>query len=267
MTDDHDPTKTSDGDRHDHRGGAGGPWGRRAPQRFALVIVFAIVIAAIAFTGESLGHSRTGAASTIAVTGSGTVRGKPNTMSFEVGVQTTSPSAVTALDQNNREMAKLEASLLTHGLTKRNLQTSDLNIWQNTNANGQVTGFTVSDDLDAVTHDLGDAGAALDAAAHAVGNGIQLDGVTFSISNQSKFLAAARARAIENARTEAAQIARGAGATIGQALKVVDEENTGSSGIVYPVENTAAAAVGAVPIETGSQSLTVQVKVVYALNS
>jgi uncharacterized protein YggE len=265
VSDDNDRTKNHDGGHHDHAGDPRGRQGRRAPLRFVFLIVFAIVIAAIAFTGETLGHSRTSSASTITVTGSGTVRGTPNTMSFEIGVQTTASSATSALDQNNREMKKLEASLLAHGLTKANLQTSGLNIWENTNSSGQVTGFTVSDDLNAVTHKLSEAGAALDAAAHAVGNGIQLDGVSFSISNQSKLLASARARAIENAHTEAAQIAKGAGATIGQVIKVTDEENTGSTGIVYPVENFARAAA-AVPIETGSQSLNVQVEVVYALN-
>ena len=48
-----------------------------------------------------------------------------------------------------------------------------------------------------------------------MGNGIQLSGVTFSISNQSKLLAAARARAMENAHVEAAQVAKGGGTTLG----------------------------------------------------
>jgi len=75
-----------------------------------------------------------------------------------------------------------------------------------------VTGFTVANYLDVTMHQIKKAGGAIDAAAHAVGNGIQLNGITFSISNESKLLASARAKAMRNAHTEAAQVARG-GAT------------------------------------------------------
>ncbi len=114
---------------------------------------------------------------------------------------------------------------------------------------------------------LAKAGAAIDAAARAVGNGVQLSGVTFSISNQSKFLASARARAIANAHTEASQIAKGGGTTVGSIVKVTDEENTGSTGIILPYAEFAGAAAHNVPVEAGSQSVNVQVQVVYSLAS
>lgn len=231
------------------------------------LIVFVIVIAAVAFVGETLGHTSSSSPHTIAVTGSGTVTGTPNTMSFQMGVQTVAASANAALSENNAKTAALEASLLTNGVTKKNLQTSDLNIYANTNANGTITGFTASDDLTVTTHQLNKAGAAIDAAAHAAGNGVQLSGVTFSISNQSKYLARARARAIQNAHTEASQIAKGGGTTVGSIVTVTDEENTGSTGIVYPFTQFASAAAKSVPVQAGSQSINVQVKVVYSLAS
>ncbi len=231
------------------------------------LIVLVIVIAAVAFLGETLGHSRSSSTATISVTGSGTVTGTPNTMSFQMGVQTIASSAAAALSENNVKTAALEASLLKNGVTKKNLQTSDLSIYANTNSSGAITGFTASDDLNVTTHQLSKAGAAIDAAAHAAGNGVQLSGVTFSISNQSKYLARARARAIQNARTEASQIAKGGGTTLGSIVKVVDEENTGSTGIVYPFTQFASAAAKSVPVQAGSQSISVQVKVVYSLAS
>lgn len=235
--------------------------------RMVFLIVFAIVIAAVAFLGENLGHSRSSSAATITVTGSGTVSGTPNTMSFQMGVQTTAASAAAALSENNVKTAGLEASLLKNGVTKKNLQTSDLNIYSNTNSNGVVTGFTAGDELNVTTHQLATAGAAIDAAAHAAGNGVQLSGVTFSISNQSKYLASARARAIQNAHTEASQIAKGGGTTVGSIVKVTDQENTGSTGIVLPFTEFASAASKSVPVQAGSQSISVQIEVVYSLAS
>ena len=56
--------------------------------RMVFLIIFVIVIAAVAFLGETLGHTRSSSTDTITVTGSGTVTGTPNTMSFQMGVQT-----------------------------------------------------------------------------------------------------------------------------------------------------------------------------------
>jgi hypothetical protein len=244
----------------------GGP--RRVPfVRSIFLLVFAVVIAAIAFTGEALGHHRAGSTATISVTGSGTVTGTPNTMSFQIGVQSIAASAAAALDANNVKMKALEASLLKNGIVKKNLQTSGFNIYQNTNNNGAVTGYTAEDDLNVTTHDLNKAGTAIDAAAHVVGNGIQLSGVTFSISNQSHFLAEARAKAMKNALTEATQVAKGGGTTVGRIVRVTDQENNGSTGIVLPYAQVAAKAASSVPVETGTQTINVQVSVVYSLAS
>jgi uncharacterized protein YggE len=163
-------------------------------------------------------------------------------------------------------MKALEASLLKNGVTKKNLQTAGLNVYQNTNNSGAVTGYTVSDNLNVTTHDLQKAGTLLDAAANTVGNDIQLSGVTFSISNQSAVLAQARAAAMRNAHTEAAEIAKGGGTTVGQIVSVTDQENSGSS-IVLPFAEAAAKTATSVPVEAGTQKVNVQVEVVYQLAS
>jgi uncharacterized protein len=255
---------------HDTTSGPGSRGFRRpsAVLRMGLLIVFAIVIAAVAFVGETLGHSRSSAgAATITVTGSGTVMGTPDTVDFQIGVSTTAGSAAAALRQNNIKTTEMEKSLLKNGVTKKYLQTSDLNIYDNTNSSGAVTGFTVSDQLNVTMHDLSKAGAAIDAASNSAGNGVQFSGVTFSISNQSKYLARARAKAMQNARTEASQIAKGGGTSVGSIVKVTDQENTGSTGIILPYTEFASTASKSVPIQSGSQSLSVQVTVVYSLAS
>ena len=258
------PSPHSDDEhRHDHtrRGG----YRRQMGVRLVFLLVFAVVIAAIAFVGESLGHNHASSGATISVTGSGTVSGNPNTMSFQIGVQTVAANAAAALSENNTKMKALEAALLSNGVTKRNLQTTGLNVYQNTNNDNVVTGYTVQDNLNVTTHDLQKAGALLGAAAHSVGNDIQLSGVTFSISNQSAVLAKARAAAMRNAHTEATQIAKGGGTTVGHIVRVTDEENTGSTGVVLPFAEAAAKTASSVPIESGSQSVSVQVEVVYSL--
>jgi uncharacterized protein YggE len=235
------------------------------PTQWIIALVAVLVVAAVGLVGVSLGHSQSTPKGTIAVTGSGTVQGTPDTVSFQIGVQNVAKSAVQALSANSARVSSLENSLLGHGVTQKDMQTSGLDIYENTNDQGAVTGFTVVDDLNVTMHQIGKAGAAIDAAVHAVGNGVELSGVSFSISNESKLLATARAKAMANARTEASQVAAGGKASLGAIEKITDQENSTSD--VFPYSNLQASGVSAsVPIKAGSQTINVQVSVVYALN-
>jgi uncharacterized protein YggE len=236
----------------------------RATQ-WIIMLVAVLVVAGVGLVGVALGHSQSTPKGNISVTGSGTVQGTPDTVSFQIGVQNVATSAAQALSANNARVAALENSLLGHGVAQKDMQTSGLDIYENTNNQGAVTGFTVVDDLNVTMHQIGNAGAAIDAAVHAAGNGVELDGVTFSISNESKLLAAARAKAMQNARTEASQVASGGNASLGAIEKITDQENSTSN--VFPYSNFQASGLTAsVPLKAGSQSINVQVSVVYALN-
>jgi uncharacterized protein YggE len=231
-----------------------------------VVAVIALVAGVFGIAGVLLGRSRSSAAATITVTGSGTVQGTPDTASYQVGVQTVAHTATEALAQNNARVARLEAALERHGVTAKEMQTSGLDIYQNTDSAGNPTGFTVDDDVNVTMHSMRDVGAALDAATNAAGNGIQLSGITFSISNDSSLLASARARAISNARTEAGQIAKGAGTAVAGVVRITDQENS-SPTVIVPEASAALSNATSVPVQAGSQPVNVQVSVVYALSN
>ncbi len=256
---------TSDsGDVARSRGGSNN--GATHATQLIVVLVAVLVVAAVGLAGVALGRSPSRPAGTIAVTGSGTVQGTPDTVSFQIGVQSVATSAVLALSANNARVTSLETSLLGHGVTQKDMQTSGLDIYENTNNQGTVTGFTVVDELNVTMHQISKAGSAIDAAVHAAGNGVQLDGVSFSISNESNLLAAARAKAMQNARTEASQVARGGGTSLGAIEKITDQENAAPT--ILPFSNFQAAGIASsVPLKAGSQSINVQVSVVYALSS
>jgi hypothetical protein len=228
------------------------------------------VLIAVGFTGAALknnnnNNTKGASPATISVTGTATVKGTPDTVSFQIGMETVNANAATALSMNNGRVKALEAALMKHGVTKKEMQTSGLDIQANTNNAGQVTGFTVDDDLTVTMHDLAKAGSAIEAAARAGGNGVELNGITFSISNDSKLLAQARANAMRNAHTEASNIAAAGGTRLTGILKVTDQENQ-SSVLPSPVTfGAAATAVHSVPLQAGSESLSVQVSVVYSL--
>lgn len=238
------------------------PRGPRLIVPTAVVVVVAAVLFRVAF-----GRANASASGTISVTGSGTVQGVPDTVSFQIGVQTVATSAASALSANNARVGELEDSLLAHGVKREDMQTSGLNVYANTNNQGAITGFTVTNDVNVTMHHIAVAGAAIDTAVRAVGNDIQLSGISFSISNQSRYLAQARLRAMQDARSAASQVARGGGATLGAIEKITDQEN--STPIVLPYADFRAAqgTASSVPLQAGSQPINVQVAVVYALRA
>ena len=202
-------------------------------------------------------------AATITVTGNGEVEGTPDTATFNIGVSTTAHTAVEALEGNNTQVATLEQSLEQSGVQLKDMQTSWLNLSANTNSRGKVKNFTADDELTVTMNNLSNLGAALDAAVTATGNGVTLDGISFSISNQSALLGAARAQAMQAANTEATQVAAGGGLTLGPIVSITDQENAGQY-VYYSQLNTAAPVAGtAVPVQPGQQQISVQVTVVY----
>jgi len=240
----------------------------------AAIVVVASILGSVLLRGA--GNTRVvlaasnGAAATsgaqITVTGNGQVEGRPDTATFSIGVDTTASTAVAALEQNNAQVVALESSLRQSGVVAKDMQTSSLDLWTNTDSNGNVTGFSASDQLNVTMHKLSKLGTALDAAVQATGNGVTLGGISFSISNQSALLAAARAQAMLAARTQADQLAAGAGLTLGSIIKVTDQENSYQSSVIFGADLPTAAA-GKVPVQAGQQQISVQVTVVYQLKS
>jgi hypothetical protein len=234
--------------------------------------VAVLVLIAVGFIGAAISRSnattKSAKAATISVTGAATVKGTPDTVSFDIGMQNSAASASAALKFNNARVKALEKTLMKHGVTKQNMQTSGLNISEETNNNGQVTGFTVEDDLTVTMHDLAKAGGAIGAAATAAGNGVELNSISFSISNDSKLLAQARARAMRNAHTEASDIAVAGGTSLSGIATVVDQENQSTPPpLTYATGFAAAEKSVAVPVQAGSESISVQLSVVYTLAS
>ncbi|MBW4078531.1 MAG: SIMPL domain-containing protein [Acidobacteria bacterium] len=225
------------------------------------LVVSTISVASVAFTRTTSSKSP----STITVTGSGTAKGTPDTVNFQIGVSTVAKNAVDALSQNSARVARLITSLRSSGVAKNDLQTSDLNIYANYDNKGNITGFTASNNLNVIMHSIKGAGAAIDAGARAAGNGVQLNGLSFSISNDSTLLKKARVAAMRNAYLEASQVARAGGAQIGSILRITDQENAASPPVIYKTFAPTASGVNAVPLQAGSQSVNVQVSVVYAL--
>ena len=268
-----EPTRTS-----------AGPRARRGPR--AVRAAGLAFLAAVAATGGALvargapataGEARLTATTTPAPTGAapgakvtvsatGVVTGRPDTLTLQMGATTSASSASAALDRNNTEISALETVLLRAGVKRSDLQTSGLSVQASYDQNGNVTGYQAADELTATFHEIDRAGAIIDAAAHAVGNDVHIDGIAFSISNTSSLLQTARIRAVRAAQAKAQAFATAAGARLGPVKSINDQEQLPSPVLAVPGYATrAASGASPVPLQAGSQQLSVQVHVVYEL--
>lgn len=203
---------------------------------------------------------------TIVVAGHGEVTGTPDTMTMSIGVQTSRPSAQEALDQNNREAKALEDTLKTKGVKQKDMQTSNLSISQTYDQHGHITGYAVSNMVTVTLHDLSTAGDVIDAGAAAVGNDITFNGVQLSIDDTSALLRHARENAVKKAIAHARQLAEAAGMKLGTVRKI-DDTGTAVPSPVFLNSPLAADRAVSTPIQAGSQQLSVDVSITFAVTN
>jgi len=195
--------------------------------------------------------------STVTAEGVGTVSGEPDTLTVEIGVSTTGLHAADALDQNNTLAAAVQSALQAHGVAAADIATSNLSLQQNWGAHGP-SGYAAEDDVTATVHHLAQAGALIDAALTPAGDAGRLDEVQFSFSNSDPLLAAARQQAVVAAREQAGQMASSAGDHIGALVSLSDTTTSASNPVVF-AGNAAASASAPVPLQAGTQQMSVDV--------
>jgi uncharacterized protein len=224
----------------------------------------AVALAGCSGGGERAAATSTSAGSTAGITtrGLGTVTRTPDTVTIIVGVQTRAQSAKAALDANTDKATSLINVLKSKGVAPADLQTSQLSINPTSDsATGRITGYEVTNQVTAKLHDIGAAGGLIDAAGEATGDAVRLQQLSFSIADDSAARAQARANAVRQAQAHAKQMADGAGVRLGK-IHSITEVPVSPPG---PLGRDAAAAAP-VPIEPGTQELTVMVEVVYAID-
>jgi uncharacterized protein YggE len=202
----------------------------------------------------------------INVAGHGEVEGTPDVMTVTMGVQTSDPSAQAALQRNNDRANALITALKGQGVAAKDIQTIDLNVSPNFDKNFHVTGYSASNTVSAKLRDLAKAGQVIDTAALTAGQDVRLQGVSFSIDNTSALVAQARADAIKDALAQGKQLAGAAGVKLGS-IRTIDDTGTQVPTLQFNGADSLQKASGAVPIEAGSQQLSVDVVVVFDISS
>lgn len=203
----------------------------------------------------------------ITVRGTGLVEGTPDVLELLLGVDTRGKSAGEALAENSKRTFGVLKVLDDAGVDAKFVQTSNLSISPVYDDDGEVViAYAVSNHVVAKLHDLNKAGEVIDAATKAAGDQIIVQGLYFEIDDSSALVAKARADAVKRAKAQAEQLAEAAGVKLGALQSLVED----STPVGAPIEAEKAAAPSsagdaAPPIQPGTETLSVDVTLVYAI--
>src|SRR3972149_7215125 len=144
------------------------------------------------------------------VTGTGKAPGAPDLALLTLGVSTEEKSVKEARDKAAAAMNAVVSSLKDNGGDDKDIQTQQLSIFPEFDyADGrqELRGFRVTNIVSAKLRDLDRVGEAIDGAAKAGGDLIQVQGLSFTIDDPDDLRAQARDEAVKEARTKAERLA------------------------------------------------------------
>jgi uncharacterized protein YggE len=208
------------------------------------------------------------ATSRITVQGTGQATGTPDVLNAVFGFTTTAGSSTAALSENNAKVTQALAALAASGVVARDVQTTGLSLspqYSFPNGVPTLTGYQVTDTVSATMRDMTKAGSAIDAVVGAAGDAAQINGLTFSIADPAKVQDEARAEAVHLAVAHAEAMAAAAGRRLGPVCSLTDNTQPQQPPYIYSGLAQSVPSSASVPVQPGTQLVTDQVTLVYAL--
>jgi len=202
----------------------------------------------------------------LSLTGTGTVSAAPDKAHISTGVVSDAASASAALAANNRAMTRIIAELKTQGLAAKDIQTANFSVQPlyrrfKDGRPAEITGYRVTNSVRITVRDLPRLGTILDKVVTLGSN--RINGIEFALDDAEKLRDAARRKAVADATRKARLYAESAGVRLGDVLSI-SETTAYPPRPVYRARLQAAPAA-AVPVQSGEQSIQVQVNMSWAL--
>ncbi|MBX3286116.1 MAG: SIMPL domain-containing protein [Acidimicrobiales bacterium] len=236
----------------------------RRHQLRTIAAVLALGALAGCGTAASAESSPSTPSRSVAASATGTATGVPDQLVANVGISNRGPSAADVLSENNAKTQALLDDLKKAGIDDEDVATTSVDLSPSYDDDGNIDGYQATNMVRVTLRDLKTAGQRLDSLVRIGGNNARIQGISLGFDDPDELLTKARIDAVKRARAQAEEMAKAAGAELGAVRTISD---VASSPVVpYTDAYAAADAAGSsVPIAPGSQDLTVQVKVVYAL--
>jgi uncharacterized protein YggE len=205
----------------------------------------------------------------ITVVGVGKVSLVPDIARINVGAEARASTVAEAKTEVDRQIDAIMAVLKELGIADKDIQTSHYGIYferepfpgamrEGGLAQEPQGAYRVSNMLQVTVRDVNAAGDVLDGVVEAGAN--QVYGVTFTVSDDTKWQSEARKNAVANARARAEELAGLTGVELGEVQLVSEVIGSGPMPIAY-----AERAMGGGGIAPGELEMSTQVQVTFAI--
>ena len=205
----------------------------------------------------------------ITVGGRAKVAGTPDTLRLDLSVVATGSTVSQALASANRAAGAVQKSLLGNGVKKEDLQTSGMNIQPDyeypKSGKPFIKGYQVSESLSAKLRNLDHAGDAISKAVSAGGNSARVNGISLDLEDTGALVSSARDKAFVDAKAKAEQYAKAAGRGLGDVVSITEDVSTQRNPIALGAAAFSQEKLSSVPIQPGSQDVSVAVTVVFSM--
>ncbi len=253
----------------------------------ALVVLALFLFVKTLDAMSTFGKGENPQVNTITVTGEGTSSATPDIATISFTVQQQASTVKAAQDAATKQANDAIAAMKAEGVADKDIKTSDYSVSPqyasnqpvtcgagimcprmmvpvNGASSNTITGYQVSESVDVTVRDTSKAG---DVVQKLGSLGVQnISGPNFTVDDDSGVMNDARAKAIDNARAKAKELAKELGVSLGDVVSYSD------SGPVYPVYSAAktldaAGTAASTPnLPTGSDDRTVTVQVTYEIH-
>jgi uncharacterized protein len=203
------------------------------------------------------------------VSGQGTVTVIPDIATLNVGVSVQAAKVADAQTQAAAAMAKVITALTSNGVDQKDISTQYYSInpltrYDNNTQQTTITGYQVSNMVNAKIRTIDKVGAIIDAVTDAGGDATRINNISFSVDKPEQYYSQARSLAMDNAKAKAQELARLAGVNLGQPFYI--NENTSSTPIPYAISApVAAGASPTTPISPGQTDINLNLQVAYTI--
>lgn len=202
----------------------------------------------------------------VTVTGTGHVKGTPDTLTVSIGVTTKRSTVDAAVNDNATTTTAVTAALTGAGVDAKDIQTANYSVQPSYTFadNKQIPdGYTVNNTVTVKLHHLESAGSTIDAATGAGGNDVTVQGVSFSLEDNEALLTQARDDAFADAKGKADQLGQLSGRGLGDTLAI--SETVQPQELQFRAAGAAESNGATTPVSPGQVSTDVTITVRFAL--
>lgn len=204
----------------------------------------------------------------VTVVGKGEVKGAPDTLRADLGVETTGSDVSTAINAANAQIAALTQAVVDAGVAREDIQTQQVTLTPDYSSplpggSSQISGYRASNSLRVDITDLTKASDVLKAAVDAGGDATRISNVSFVIDDDSELVTNAREQAFNDACDRAKQYAGLSGDELGKVLTI--DETTSGQQVPVNEQQRSTLDSSSVPLEPGQQTVSFSVTVKWQL--